>query len=402
MELVWDEILFSPWALLVAVFLLAEVLHHVWSIANVKALDRLYAEAKLDRDVDIIEEPHWREFQTYWRDCDVAFRAELRKWAKDVGQDLDQALEDCKTKHISEDSAQAVDPWGCVPMTHWFRTFNSIKLFITARRLRALGFRSIYGTHCQLHYYTSGNTNERELLVIFPQFSGEFGMLSVFHELKEQYDILFVCPRSTQFSWSYNPGRFADALAEYVSIVLKYDKIVVLTWSAGNTHFQALDRYLELKQERHRVRLLIRLDPLGYPSSNFFVFTAIPLSWRKMRDKLMHAGRNGDPRPLSWINLLGTYGFSWLLKSAHGYVYVKLGRMLRGTKLVQAPYDEHHFTASFDPCWQKNHFVFENDRKILCKNVTEHIMDGFHGLWLSHDLIRSRVFPLLTSETKVH
>jgi hypothetical protein len=396
-----SELLFSFWGVSVIIIVLAELLHHVWSVMLVKKLDRLFLEAKQDRDVDIIEQPHWTDFQNYWRECAPEFRAEMRGWAKAVGHDLDKLLTESLTQHISEDCAQFINPWDCVPITLLFRTFNTWKLYRTARRLQNQGFRSLYGQHCHLHYFVKDEAEipKRELLVVFPQFSGEFGMVSVFSELKENFDVLFVCPTGTQLSWWQTPSRYSDALSEYAPVVLKYNSVSAVTWSAGNVHFQALDRYLEVKRERHRMRLLIRLDPLGYPSSNFFIFSGIPLPWRALKDKLLALGRNGRSEPVGWINYLGTYGFSWLLKSSHGYAYVKLGRMLRSTKLAPAHYEEHHFTASFDPCWQKDHFVFENDRKILCKNVTEHIMDGFHGLWLSQDVIRNRIFPILTAKT---
>jgi hypothetical protein len=257
-----------------------------------------------------------------------------------------------------------------------------------------------------IHLDTSSVVDDSEfkkpLLIVFPQFSGEFQILSVFAELRTVFDVLFVSPLGTQCSWSFKPGRYTDALEQYLPIVLQYDKISIVSWSAGNLHFQALDRYLHLKGLRHKVQKVIRLDPLGYPASNFLVFSGIPLSWFKLRAKFMDLCTHNYPNNVELTDYLGSIGFAFLLKTCHGYAYLKQGRMLRGTKLSPAPYVEHHFCSSFDPCWARHHPIFENDRSILCKNVIEHHVDGFHGLWLNKKVIRSDVFPILTKQPTVH
>jgi hypothetical protein len=79
---------------------------------------------------------------------------------------------------------------------------------------------------------------------------------------------------------------------------------------------------------------------------------------------------------------------------------MKLGRMLRATKLGPAPYREHLFTAKCDPLFAPGHPVFDHDRRLLCNNnVVEYIVDGFHGLWLNWDIIRERVFPILIKDS---
>jgi hypothetical protein len=387
-------------------YLLAEVWHHYWSLSRVRKIDALFANAKLNREVDVVDHAPFEDFNKYWNKCSKEFKTYMREWSLGMGADLDDIVRRSKEQHISQDIAGDIDPSECVPMPILFRTYITIKIWLTKIRLESEGFKAIYLKHVHLYYYTStGPQNEgsdsefrKPLLVIYPQFSGEFFKLSVFSELREKFDILFVSPLGTQCSWFHKPSRHTDALEQYLPYVLRYDKVSVVTWSAGNIHFQVLDRFLDIKGLRHKIQMVIRLDPLGYPASNFLIFTHIPLPWSKLRKKFLglcatHASHVG------WGNYLASLGFSYLLKTAHGYVYVKLGRMLRATKLATAPYHEHHFWASFDPCWPTNHPVFENDREILCKNVIEHPVNGFHGLWLNWTFVRCNIFPLLTRKS---
>ena len=380
------------WVGVLLLYVLGEVWHHYWSLNKVHEIDKIYATEKFDRDVDMVEHPPWEEFHRYWDRCSDEFKKCMHEWSSAMGTGMDQLIQRCKDRHISEDFASLIDARKCVPMTLLFRTYNTLKLWITSRKLKGQGFAVLHLDHVYLYYYASKRT--RPLLLIFPQFSGEFQVLSVFSELRTKFDVLFVCPRGTQCSWWHRASRHTDALEEYLPYVLRHREISVVTWSAGNVHFQVLDRYLSLRKLRERIHTVIRLDPLGYPASNFLIFSGVPLSfsqlWRRFLELCTYTNKE-----VGWTNFLATIAFAYLLKTCHGYVFLKLGRMLRVTKLAPAPYTEHHFSASFDPCWAKGHPIFENDRRILCDNVIEHHVEGFHGTWLNWKLIRSDIFPLL-------
>jgi hypothetical protein len=391
--LVWEW----PWLTAFFLYITVEVWHHFWSLSKVREIDHLYARAALTRDVDIVDHPPWEQFSSYWQQSSPDFVKSMRMWSSAVGADLDEIIIRAKDKHISEDFASEVDPGQCVFMPLWFRTFNTLRLWLTGRALLKQGFRQLFLNNVHLYYYSKQSSVKIPLLVVFPQFSGEFNKLSVFAELKNQFDVLFVGPLGTQCSWWHKPSRHVDALGDYLPVVLKYDKISIVTWSAGNIHFQVLDRYLELRGLRHMIQTVVRMDPLGYPASNFLIFSGLTLSLKQLHNKFLNLCTEHTPsnQPVKWRNYLGSLGFAYLLKSCHGFTYMKLGRMLRVTKLACAPYPEHHFTASFDPCWSLDHPVFANDKELLCANVTEHHVQGFHGLWLTQDLLRSRVFPIL-------
>ncbi len=378
-------------------YVIGELWHHNWSLTKVFEIDRIYMNAKFDRDVDIVDHPAWEEFHRYWDRCTEDFKNCMQQWSVSMGASIDELIQRCKERHISEDFASTIDPRNCVPMTLLFRTYNTVKLWLTGKNLKSLGFIVMFLDHVYLYYYHDTKHPRRPLLVVFPQFSGEFRILSVFSELRHKFDILFVCPRGTQCSWWHRASRHTDALEQYLPYIVNYEKVSVVTWSAGNIHFQVLDRYLYLRNMREKIHTVVRLDPLGYPGSNFLIFSGVPLTFTQLRRRFTelctYASKN---QSVGWVNFLATIAFAYLLKTCHGYVYLKLGRMLRVTKLAPAPYVEHHFSASFDPCWAKGHPVFDNDRKILCDNVVEHHVEGFHGTWLNWNLIRSDIFPLLT------
>lgn len=400
-EMLISVLLEWPWisALLLYVFL--EIWHHFWSLKKVREIDQLYAKASLTRDVDVVDHPPWELFSSYWNHSSPFFIKSMRKWSSAIGADLDEIIARARDRHISDDFASEIDASACVPMTLWFRTFNTIKLWQTARFLVSHGFKAMYLSHVHLYYYSIDSEKKRPLLLVFPQFSGEFKVLSIFAELKHSFDILFVGPLGTQCSWWYKASRHADALEEYLPFVLKHDKVSVVTWSAGSIHFQVLDRYLEIRNLRQKIQTVVRMDPLGYPASNFLIFSGLSLTLLGLRDKFIQLCTEHTPSnlPVKWTNYMGSFGFAYLLKTCHGLAFVKLGRMLRVTKLACAPYPEHHFVASFDPCWPLDHPVFRNDRELLCDNVTEHHVEGFHGLWLNWDVIRSKVFPVLINNS---
>jgi hypothetical protein len=391
------------WVTLLCLYLLAEVLHHYWAIAKVRAIDQLYANSKLDRDVDVVDHPPVDIFSEYFDSCSPDFVKHMRMWSASVGADLDEMIQRASEKHISEDFAAFIDPGHCVPMTLWFRTMNTIRLWQTGRFLKKQGFQGIYMSHVHLYYYHKPAEPKRPLLVIFPQFSGEFRKLAVFSELRHMYDVLFVGPLGTQCSWWFKASRHTDALEQYLPFILRHDKVSVVSWSAGNVLFQILDRYLELRNQRHRIQTVIRMDPLGYPASNFLIFTGVLLPLMQLKDKFIQLCTEHTPsnKPVKLSNLLGCFGFAYLLKSVHGFAYLKLGRMLRATKLACAPYPEHHFAGNFDPCWCLDHPTFNNDSQLLCSNVVEHSVEGFHGLWVNPDMIRTHVFPILINNTFV-
>jgi hypothetical protein len=375
-------------AVVITVWIIAEIWHHLWSIRQVGEIDDLYRATQLDRDVDVVDHPSVGEFEKYWERASEAFKKEMAVWSESLGVQIDSLIQSAKNGHIGADFVASINPRSCLPMTMFFRTYNTMKIFLTRSWLKAEGFQLINLPNVQLSYFGEG---DRPLLLIYPQFSGEFQLLSVFSELKQFYDIMFVSPLGTQFSWWQIPSRHSDCLQDYLPFVLKHREIHAVTWSAGNIHFQVLDRYCELRSIRSRIKSVVRLDPLGYPASNFLIYSSVPLSWYKVWRRFYEIGKCN-----TLTSKAACLGFSYLLKCCHGYTYLKLGRMLRCTKLAPAPYQEHLFTAKCDPTFSPDHHIYVNDRKILCQgNVTEYIFEGFHGLWLTRAVIRQNVFPVL-------
>ena len=390
----------GPRAILLLFWFALEVWHHYWSIRLIRGIDDLYSASasQAEREVDVVDTPSLSEFNSYWKLASNEFKARMCQWSNEMGLELSELIRLARDEHISGDFAQSVDPRHCVPITLLFRTWNTIRIFFTRRKLQSLGFRTILQPSVHLHYFsTNASVPMRPLLVIYPQFTGEFDMLSVFAELRTTFDILFVSPLSTQFSWWNRPGRHSDTLEGYLPLIRKYDHIHVVTWSAGNVHFQILDKFLEVTGRRDIIKSVVRLDPVGFPSSNFLIYSGVPLPWIRLWRKFFEIGHHRpEITKHSFSNHFGCIGLSYLLKCPHGYTYMKLGRMLRATKLGPAPYREHLFTAKCDPLFAPGHPVFDHDRQLLCNNnVVEYIVDGFHGLWLSFDIIRERVFPIL-------
>ena len=377
------------WVIFLWIFL--EILHHFWSIEIVLEIDRIYANVLLDRKVDIVDLPMSPEFEKYWSVCSKGQKACFSQWALPTGKTVEEHVSGATHKSICADYCASVNPRDCVPISFLFRTFNTVKILWTIRVLKNLGFTFIRNMHSHLHWYT--RHEKRPLLVIFPQFSGEFQLLSNFAKLVDKFDILFVCPLGIQCSWFQTAARHSDTLEEYLPIIDQYTKILPITWSAGNLPFQVLDRYLELTNQRHKICEIIRMDPLGYPSSNFLVYTGIPIGLFDLHARFITLC--GGKITGLW-NKFGCIGLTYLLKTSHGYAYLKSGRMLRGTKLSPTPYHEHHFTAKYDPLWTLGNAVFDHDRHLLCSgHVTEHKIDGFHGLWLNQSTLEKHVFPIL-------
>ena len=389
----------SWFAIFISSLVLLELWHHWWSIQQVRAIDQRYASATLEREVDIVDHPPVSEFASYWAQATDEYKRHMFAWGRAAGGCLNEMVRIAKEGHISEDFAQSVNPNVCVPLSFWFRTFNTVKLILTQRRLTSLGFQTMRMKHVHFQYFTaSPDGPNRPLLLVYPQFSGEFEKISVFAELNNCFDVLFVLPLGTQLSWWHRPSLHSDSLAEYLPIVTKYNSISVVTWSAGNLPFQVLDRYMQLTGLRDRIKVVVRLDPLGYPSSNFLVYSGIPLSWVSLWKKFVAIG--AESCRMSIVDHFGCMGFAYLLKSSHGYTYMKLSRMLRTTKFGPGPYSEHLFMASCDPTWARGHAAFDHDRAVLCTpNVCEHLVDGFHGLWLNWDILRERVFPVLVKHS---
>ena len=381
--------------LIVVMWVIAEIAHHYYYINQVKKIDQIYAQAPLDRDVDIVDLPFAQDYEYYWSRVSEGHKATVFKWASEAGMDFEKVIKDAINSHISNDHIQGVDPGNCLPLSFLFRSYNTLKIFLTGLKLRKLGFKSLYLECVDLHYYSAPDEqNQKPLLIIYPQFSGEFSVLAIFTQLRHKCDILFVAPRCVQLTWNFTPCRHSDALEEYLPIVLKYKSVYPLCWSAGNLSFQVLDRYLQQRGMRDKIKAVVRLDPLGYPTSNFLVYSGATLPWSKLYSKFLQIGSHVNPA-ISLRNHFGCLGLSYLLKSSHGYTYVKLGRMLRVTKLVPAPYPEFLITASFDPTWAHNHPFFENDRTVLFAHVSEESVEGFHGLWINHQTLKVRVLPIL-------
>jgi hypothetical protein len=373
-----------------------EFFHHFWSLRVLSGIDSLYARATMTREIDIVESASIAEFQQYWEHCHEDQRNRVGDFALNAGRPFELMVES-STQHPTRDLSHSASCWGAMPITLLFRTFNSVRIWRTTESLRKLGFELFELPHVHLLHYKSDDSPRRPLLVVYPQFSGDFYVVSIFSELKDRFDILFVCPLGIQCSWSQRPARHTDSLEEYLPFVLQYDAIIPITWSAGNVPFQLLDRYLELKGERGRIQTVVRLDPVGHPTSNFVVYTGVPLPWHKLWLQFLRLGSRTDGAAGFWDHF-GCIGLSYLLKTPHGYSYLKSTRFLRGsTKFCLPPYHEHHFTATFDPLWNIQHPFFELDKKLLCneEHVTTYEMEGFHGLWLSHQTIRDKVFPVV-------
>jgi len=395
-----DRIAFSPgWLLLAGVvimWILIEWWHHRYSIAIVRGIDALYEKTELDREVDIVDQPAHEEFGEYMKSWHDEHKFYLEKFARKGGACFHDLLNRAQ-RHVSEDYAHTVDVAECIPTTILFRTLNSVRNFSSRRMLEKNGFKSMHLPHVHLYYYT--RDSGRKLLLIFPQFSGEFRHLATFAELRDQYDILLVCPLGIQFTWSQVPARHSDSLQEYLPFVLRYEKIVAVAWSAGSVPFQILDRYLELKGMRDKIEAVVRLDPIGHPTSNYTFYTGVMLPWLGLWRHFLDLGTNQGK--LKWwqvdfVSHFGCLGFAYLLKTAHGYTYFKAGRFLRCTKMTVAPYQEYQFTATFDPLWNSGHPFFDFDRKFFhAETVSEKFMKGFHGLWLNGERIREHVFPVL-------
>ena len=395
-----DLLLSSYWnfALLVAVaWFLIEWWHHRYSVALVHGIDKLYEKAKFDRDVDIVDEPAHAEFAQYMQSWPGDHAEFIEGFAKKGGRSFDELMERSR-ENICHDVSHSADVGQeCVPTTILFRTANSVSNHITGRKLEKFGFKIIRLPHVHLYYYTRGEG--RKLLLIFPQFSGEFRHLATFAELRDTFDILLVCPLGIQFTWSQVPARHTDSLQEYLPIVLKYEKFIAIAWSAGSVPFQILDRYLELKGLRDKIEAVVRLDPIGHPTSNYTFYTGVMLPWFRLWRHFFEIGTNEGKLKWWQVDLLthfGCLGFSYLLKTPHGYTYFKSGRFLRCTKLSVAPYQEYYFTATFDPLWNSGHPFFDFDRKFFhADTVSEKLMTGFHGLWLNGNRIREHVFPVI-------
>ena len=394
------ELVVSPFWLVVlliaVVWFLIEWWHHHYSISIVRGIDKLYEAANFDRDVDIVDQPAHEEFAEYMKSWHEGHEYYVKKFAKNGGSSFEDLMQRSQ-RSICEDYAHCVDAATCVPTTVLFRTMNSVRNFTSRKMLEKNGFKSIFLPHVHLYYYT--RDTGRKLLLIFPQFSGEFRHLATFADLKDHYDILLVCPLGIQFTWSQVPARHTDTLQEYLPFVLKYEKIVAVGWSAGNVPFQILDRYLELKGMRNKIEAVVRLDPIGHPTSNYTFYTGVMLPWFGLWRHFLDLGTNQGQRKwwqVDFISHFGCLGFAYLLKTAHGYTYFKAGRFLRCTKMTIAPYQEYQFTAEFDPLWNPGHPFFDFDRKFFhAVTVSEKIMKGFHGLWLNEERIREHVFPVL-------
>ena len=359
-------------------------------------MDQLYKGAKFDRPVDIVEKPAMAEFQQYWSQSSFAHKQRMAEWAASTGRSIEEHVEMCGD--VSLDYSATVNAADCLPMTLLFRTYNTVKIVYTRLLLEKMGFKTQICKHTHLHWFAEEKDqkySQRKLIVIFPQFSGEYFKLSAFAQLRDQFDILFVCPLGIQFSWFQTPGLHTDSLQDYLPIILKYQHIIPVTWSAGNFPFQVLDRYLHLSGLGSKISALIRMDPLGYPSSNFLVYCGVPMKWWDLHALFFKLASHASP---SWFvgfwNHAGCLGLSYLIKTCHGYIYLKSGRMLRATKLVPSPYPEFHFTAAFDPMWSRGNPIFDHDRNLLGK-VTEFPVEGFHGLWLNSAALRERVFPVI-------
>ena len=382
--------------LVVVLWFLIEWWHHRYSISIVRGIDKLYETRELDRDVDIVDQPAHEEFAEYMKSWHDGHEHFVKKFATIGGASFEELMKRTRG-HVCDDYAHTVDAATCVPTTIMFRTMNTVRNFQSRKMLEKNGFKSIFLPHVHLYYYTK--EKGRKLLLIFPQFSGEFRHLAVFADLRDQYDILLVCPLGIQFTWSQVPARHTDSLQEYLPFVLKYEKIVAVAWSAGSVPFQILDRYLELKGMRNKIEALVRLDPIGHPTSNYTFYTGVMLPWFGLWRHFLELGSNHGQKKwwqIDFVSHFGCFGFAYLLKTAHGYTYFKAGRFLRCTKMSVAPYNEYQFTASFDPLWNSGHPFFDFDRKFFhAETVSEKIMQGFHGLWLNGDRIREHVFPVL-------
>lgn len=383
--------------LLVAIaWFLIEWWHHRYSVAIVRGIDKLYERAKFDRDVDIVDEPAHEEFAQYMESWHGDHFGYIEEFAKKGGCSFDELM-DRSRRNICEDYSHLADVGKCVPTTILFRTINSVSNFTTGRRLEKLGFKKLILPHVHLYHYTKGEG--KKLILIFPQFSGEFRHLATFAEWRDTYDILLVCPLGIQFTWSQVPARHADSLQEYLPFVLKYENVIAVAWSAGSVPFQILDRYLELKGMRDKIEAVVRLDPIGHPTSNYTFYTGVMLPWLGLWKHFFNLGSNEGKLKWWQIDFLthfGCFGFSYLLKTPHGYTYFKSGRFLRCTKMSVAPYKEYYFTAKFDPLWNAGHPFFDFDRKFFhADTVSEKLMNGFHGLWLNGARIREHVFPVI-------
>ena len=333
--------------------------------------------------MDIVERAPIEVFNKYWEACHESQREYLKAHARGSGKSFTEMVKTA-VLHPKEDVVQRTNPGDCVPLTFLFRTWNTFRIWKSWRELKVLGFSDISLPHVHLYYYSKvDETKKRKLLLVYPQFSGEFKMMTVFSELRDQYDILFICPLGIQCSWWQVPARHADSLNEYLPYVLRYDKVVAVTWSAGNLPLQILDTYLGYKNLQSKIQAVIRLDPLGNPTSNFIVYTGVPIPWKKLWLKFLHLGSNGESVwNIGLVNHIGCIGLSYLLKTTHGYSYLKTSRFLRGgTKLSPSRYPEFHFTARFDPLCKPGTEYFDFDRKFF--NVSEIVVDGFHGMWLS-------------------
>jgi hypothetical protein len=421
LDMIQLEWLTTVVAVLAVTWLMIEIWHHKYSVKIVNEIDRIYETATLERDVDIVEDPCWDEFDEYRKGWESHIADMIEESAQSIGTTFDDFVIRSR-RHISHDFVHDIDASrDSIPITFLFRTFNSIQNARTANRLVSDGFVEHRLNFVHIYHYMqpslvgelSGQVvvgspidcamklraRRRKLVLIFPQFSGEYKSLAVFAELRNSFDLMFVCPLGIQLSWSQVPARHTDTLEEYLPFVLEYDQILAVTWSAGNVPFQVFDRYLQLKGLRHKLEAVIRLDPIGHPTSNYIFYTGVPLPWMKLWSKFLRLGSNGTQQKWWEIGFwchFGCIGFSYLLKTPHGYTYFKSARFLRCTKVSKTPYKEYHFTAKLDPLWTPGHPFFDFDRKTLCdNNVTEVLMDGFHGLWLNSHSLRSLVFPVI-------